>query len=207
MAYLEHFNGHDLDLLVALPYRAGLFVSNSDSQGENKADAEELKVLHDLIEAQAKGMYESAFVHEVMVETFARRADWRNWGEHLDTVPGECRNTVLMLSHVVPSGKIQQRDIDAFKGILLQIGLDVAKAYREYDRNESWTARFYRRLGIMVDGLLGIVRGEHYSSSELLNISYEEDIALNTLAEALRADLVAQVEKATLHTGETIPHA
>ncbi|WP_435641244.1 hypothetical protein [Micavibrio aeruginosavorus] len=207
MAYLEHFSGHDLDLLVALPYRAGLFVSSSDAQGEKKADAEELKVLHDLIEAQAKGMYESAFVHEIMVETFARRTDWRSWGDHLDSVPGECRNAILMLSHLVPPGKIQQRDIDALKGILLQIGLDVAKAYREYDRNESWTARFYRRLGIMVDGLLGIVRGEHYSSSELLNISYEEDIALNALAEALRADLVAQVEKTTLHTGETIPHA
>ena len=44
-------------------------------------------------------------------------------------------------------------------------------------------------IGAGVDRAFGALQGEKHIPENLLNISYEEDLALNTLANALRGDV------------------
>lgn len=183
MAFLKEFTREERDMLASLPYRVGLWVSMSDHTGGSESSEQELVALEKTITRIAQGMFESAFVHEIMADTFLRKDEWPVWGANLQTVQADCVATVKFLQ-----GRLPARDIDAYRHILMQIGLEVARAFREYDRSEPLSFRAMRWLSIAVDRLFGIMQGEKYVSDDLLNISYEEDLALNELAKALRGE-------------------
>lgn len=184
MAFLEEFSQSERDGIVALPYRVGLWVSHSDSSGGSDADEKELQALETAISGMTKGMFESAFVHEVLAETFLRRDEWRSWSGNIQGVPEDCRAVMAVLQ----SKGVEQRDYETYQRMLMQIGLQVARAFREYDAHEPFWAGVMRRLGVWIDRLLGTAHGEQYIAEDLLNISYEEDVALNKLARALRGE-------------------
>lgn len=184
MAFLKEFNRDEHDMLVSLPYRVGLWVSSSDATGGTDSDSQEVQALERAINGIVQGMFESAFVHEVMGETFLRKDEWRVWGANVQTVPTDCVAAIKFMQ-----GRLPARDIDAYRHILMQIGLDVARAFREYDKSEPLFYRMIRGISIAVDRLFGIMHGEKYVSEDLLNISYEEDVALNELAKALRGEV------------------
>lgn len=183
MAFLKDFTREERDLLASLPYRVGLWVSMSDHTGGSESNEQEIAALEKTITRIAQGMFESAFVHEIMADTFLRREEWPVWSADLKNVPGDCVTAIKFLQ-----GRLPVRDIDAYRHILMQIGLEVARAFREYDRSEPLMYRLTRWLSIGVDRLFGIMQGEKYVSEDLLNISYEEDLALNELAKALRGE-------------------
>lgn len=181
MAFLEQFSEADRQLMVRLPYRAGLWVSASDSTGDQQADAQEHKALADIIERRARGMFKSAFVHEVLAETYGQKEHWREWGDMLDQVPAECSRVGALLED-----KLLPHDMAGYQQTIMIIARDVARAFREFDQNSSAAERFMTTLRIQIDKLIGAVRGEQYESESLLNISVQEDLALGTLSEALK---------------------
>ena len=184
MAFLEEFSQDDRVRLVTLPYRVGLWVSTSDSAGGHAADQQEVDALEVTITRIAQGLFESAFVHEVIAETFLNKSQWPQWSGNIAAVPDECLAAVHSLQ-----GKLPQRDIDAYRHILMQVGLEVARAFREYDKGAPIGVRLLRGFSMMIDRLFGIIHGEKFVSDDILNISYEEDIALNKLAQVLRGDV------------------
>lgn len=186
MAYLDRFSEDERQFLAALIYRAGLWVSVADATGGHEADSGELAALEKAIDGIVRQpMFESAFVHEVMSLCATRHAEWPSWSVNPQAVPDECRRAVDLLQ-----GKdLQARDIDAYRRILMQIGLEVARAFREYDRHAPLSHRIVRAISIMVDRFFGAMHGEKHVSADILNISYSEDIALNKLAMALRGDV------------------
>ncbi len=183
MGFLKDFSRDERDMLVSLPYRVGLWVSSSDSTGGTDSNLQEEVALEKAITGIAQGMFESAFVHEIMAETFLQRQEWRRWSANVQSVPEDCRESIKLLKT-----RILQRDIDAYRHILMQVGLEVARAFREYDHNAPLLDRVFRWISIGVDRIFGIMHGEKYVSDDLLNISYEEDLALNKLAKALRGE-------------------
>lgn len=185
MAYLDQFSAEERNLLISLPYRAGLWVSASDSTGGHRADTQELEALEKAIRGLAQGMFESALVHEVIAETFLKRSEWPEWAKTYAATPADCKQAVALMN----ARKVPARDIDTFRRILMQIGLEVARAFREYEGNEPFSHRLMRRISIMADRFFGAMQGEKYVSEDLLNISYSEDLALNALANALRGDI------------------
>jgi len=195
MAFLKEFSKEDRDLLVALPYRVGLWVSNSDNTGGGEADDKEVEALRKTITDITQGMMESAFVHEVMGETFLRNNEWSGWGANMASLPEECSRAVMLIQ-----GKIPQRDVDAYKRILMHIGVEVARAFREYDSHEPIISRIIRWISIGIDRILGTIQGDKFVASDLLNISYEEDRALNALAQALRGEVNELAEKTRIIT-------
>ncbi len=190
MAYLDPFSPDERDLLMSLPYRAGLWVSASDSTGGHIADASELDALEKTIQGLAQGMFESALVHEIMAGTFLRRAEWPEWAKHYAATPDDCKRAIAAMQ----TRNIPSRDIEAFRRMLMQIGLEVARAFREYDRNDPVLHRLTRRISMTVERFFGALQGEKYAPENILNISYSEDIALNTLANALRGEVDSAAE-------------
>lgn len=181
MAFLEQFSAAEKSLIVALPYRAGLWVSQSDQTGGRRADALEHQALGRIIEGRVKGGFKSTFVHEVMKEVFARRGDWAGWASVLDRVPDECREAVALLQP-----RLMATDMTAYRHGIMSIARDVAMAYREHDESVSTMARLMTDLRIGTDKLIGMIRGEAYMSEALLNISEKEDMALGALAAGLK---------------------
>jgi hypothetical protein len=182
MAFLDGFSEDERQFLAALPYRTGLWISSSDSAGGHDASAQERDALEKTIQGIVQGMFESAFVHEIMAETFLHRDQWPVWAGQATSIPEDCKKAVAMMQ----SRKLPIRDIDAYRHILMQIGLEVARAFREHHKDEPVFFRITRSIGLTFDRLFGIVQGEKYVSEDLLNISYNEDLALNALATALR---------------------
>lgn len=183
MAFLNEFSAEERLMIISLPYRAGLFISTSDASGGHDADAQELIALERTISSIVQGMFESAFVHEVMAETFLEKDEWAHWMKDIKDVPNEC-HTVIRFLH----GRISQRDIDAYRHILMQIGLEVARAFHESSTNAPLIDKIFRHITLIVYRFFGILQREKFVSEKILNVSYEEDLALNTLAKALRGD-------------------
>jgi len=189
MAFLEKFSEDEKTLLVSLPYRAGLWLGSVDDSGGPTADFKELTELEKIVDEKSRGMFESAFVHEVMVETNGRQDQWREWAKSIDTTLDDCTKAVALID-----GKLSGKDIDAYRANIMAIGLSVAKAFREFDDGASLPVKLMLQIRLFWEGCLRILsRGksrEHdHDIKSIYNISYEEDVALAKLSKALHPGL------------------
>jgi hypothetical protein len=136
------------------------------------------------MEAKAKsGMFESAFVHEIMVEAYSRKNDWHDWTEEINKVHQECHDAVIWISK-----KLSDRDVKAYGQNVMFIATEVAKAFREYDEEATLFQMFMTNIKIKIDTFIGLITGKEYESESLLNISYKEDLALAKLSQSLQLD-------------------
>lgn len=197
MAFLEKFNDQERTLLVGIPYRAGLWVAKADHVGGMDSDMKEKFSLESAIRNKSKGMFESAFVHEVMIELNARKAEWVSWAGGLDTLTADCEKAVAVMD-----GRVDRRDIDAYRHNVMHIAVTVAQSFREFDIGQPFWVRVWSVVRIGLDKMIGLARGEAYESETLLNISYAEDLLLAQLAKAL--GLAAQGDSLENEIGKTI---
>jgi hypothetical protein len=180
MAFLEKFSAAERDLLVSLPYRAGVWISRIDRSGGDDASNTEMRALERIIDMKAASMFESAFVHEVMEELCAHKSDWPEWSASSADVAADCQAAVRLIRE-----KLTPHDVEGYCRNILFIGVEVAKAFREFDLNAPLTARLGAMMNGLMDRLSGLAHGPEHDSGSLLNISYEEDVALSGLSRAL----------------------
>lgn len=180
MAFLEKLTDEEKDLVVSLPYCAGIFISQSDTTGDYTADFDERRALAEIIDAASSaGLFGSALVHEVMAEVSSRRSDWPQWEKHEDPLPHAKKVASILKS------KMSVHDANAYKHSVMEVANETAKAFGEFDYTADGFTKLTRHLQLSIDWLIGLIKREHYESRALLNISLEEDKALAALAEAL----------------------
>jgi hypothetical protein len=184
MAYLEQFSKEERDILISLPYRVGVWVSSRDQTGDNESDEIEMQTLENIIGSHAHGMFETALVHEIMSVAYSQPGLWPHWAKKTETVLDECHKALEIIA-AKSSGDDADKEVSAYKKILMQIAFEVARSYNEFDDESSGFEKFMAHIRIMIDNLIGKIRREKYASEELLNISLDEDIALSELAKAL----------------------
>ena len=126
MAILEKLSKEQQRVLIALPYRAGRWVSESDSSGGDEADQAEMAALESIVTSYAEDFCKSEFVEELMRQTVVHKEEWPAWSENLQDVPLECQRSVDVLSDY-----LEAKDVEAFKSNLMEIAVAVAMAYRE----------------------------------------------------------------------------
>jgi hypothetical protein len=197
MAFLEKFTDEHQDLLVSLPYRAGLWVSCADDEGGNEAHEAEKEALAEIIKKKSAGMFESAFIHEVMAETYTRKDDWRVWGSQIESTEEDCKKAMKIMANT-----LSKRDLDAYKANIMFIATEVAVAFREFGAKEAIPVKLWTMFKINIDKILGAFTGKKFESESLLNISYEEDLVLAKLSEALRVDVDDEAESAVIKEQE-----
>jgi hypothetical protein len=192
LARLDKFTEEQKRLIVALPYRTGLWVSRSDSTGGAESDAAEIAALRGIITGFAEDFCKSEFVEEIMRETVARPERWTEWESATDSVPNECAEALEIIAEKLPGP-----DVESFRHNLMEIGMAVALAYREFDGTQSFSGRvktylrYYRqrllsalqnRQALSFDEYLNISRTEHSALSALsrtLNLEYREGLAID----------------------------
>lgn len=181
MAFLEQFSAEERALIISVPFRAGHWVSVVDDTGGAKAGDAEREALENIITERARGMFESAFVHEVMAETCTRQDDWKAWSDNMDTVLEDCAKVVGIIG-----GKLAERDLDAYRMNVMGIGLAVAKAFREMDDGAPFFVKLQTKILLFIEAIVRLIkRDRSYDAESALNISFEEDVALTKLSKAL----------------------
>ena len=183
MAFLEQFSAEEKSLLVSLPYRAGVWIGAMDRSGGVESKNAELAVLEKIIDQKAQGMFESAFVHEVMVEICTHKSDWPQWAGKGQSVPADCDKAVAAIAE-----KLSAHDLDAYRKNVMYIAVEVAKAFREFDAHTPLLSQMVEMLRCFLDKIAGVAQGGAHESANLRNISYEEDVALAGLSRALGID-------------------
>jgi hypothetical protein len=189
MSYLEHFSKEERDLIVALPYRVGLMVSNADETGGIAAAEAESEAMEYLIEHRGQGSVMSKFVAEVMSETQARKNEWHMWGEDLENVFDECKRALEIIDHNVKISRLSEKAEEAYRMNLMAIATEVAVSFREFSLMASIFDRITKFIKIRIDNIWGGVKGTSYESETLINVSYEEDVILSRLSEVLRMNV------------------
>jgi hypothetical protein len=182
MSVLDQLQPEDRTLVVALPYRVGLWISQIDGTGGDEALAMELQALSNIIHGFAHEVFGSEFVQHVMTETLRRKAEWPEWGHALDQIPGECAKALEIMQ-----GHIDDKEMKTYCARLMDIAEAVALAFREYESME----KFSDKLGIYMAYWSArlkskFTRAPLRSFDQFLSISSSERRALSRMARTLR---------------------
>ncbi len=181
MNFLDQLNTEQRDLLVALPYRVGLFVSQSDETGGDDSDEAEMEALDNIITGYAQEIFCAETVQYVISETVKRKSEWDAWSHNLEAIGGECHKALDILYDTV-----DEKEVNAFKNHLLEIGESVALAFREYGDSTSMADKIKMRLIFHREKKQAEKAGIIYKNWEqFINISLDERKALRSVATAL----------------------
>lgn len=181
MLNMNDFTTEQHKLLVALPYRVGLWVSSSDSSGGDDADEAEKQALKAIVTGFAQDFLKSEFVQRLMEETIAHTPEWSGWETGLENVPDECAQAVEILAE-----KLDRKELMSFKLTMVEIATSVAMAYCEIEERDGMAASMRIKAMMLLDRLRAMITGgDVRSEEEILNISSAERQALKTLALAL----------------------
>lgn len=190
LPYLDDFTQDQRELLVSLPYRAGLCVSECDLKGGEEAVVLEMQAMESLITGFAEDYLKSEFVESLMKETLARRERWPEWNAGLDSVPQECRQAVALLSE-----RLDSKDVLSFRQNIMEIALSVAQAYGEEEGNARAGSRFpfQDRFDRLVKNLLKKEAAPARGRIALRNVSVAERQVLEAMSDALEVDFFGNV--------------
>lgn len=177
MNILEKLTIDEKDLITRLPYRVGLWVSQSDDTGGEQSDAAEMTALANIIHGFTESVFGSEDVQYIMAETLRNKADWVNWTSNVGDVPDEA-----MRAHDVLMLHLDAKEMNAFRARMLEIGEAVALAFREDEGDQDEREGLFARLL----GLFGA--GKPQDHDEYINISSKERAALQLLSQALSMD-------------------
>jgi hypothetical protein len=180
MSVLNEFSGDEQDLIVRLPFRVGIWISESDMSGGDESAAQEREALNTIVAAYAEDYLKSEFVQRVMEMTLARKDEWPKWTDRVDAVPDECDRVMKALATRVPL-----REVESFKHNLIDIGVAVAMAYREGITEPPEDAGAIANLVFSMKSFFGILFGGFKTATADENISAAEHRALVKLAGVL----------------------
>lgn len=168
-------------LIVQLPYRVGLYVSESDQGGGDESDAQEAQVLENLIHGFAHDVMGAESIQHIISTTIMLKDQWAEWGDNLDNVPQECKKAFNVMEQHVSS-----KDARAFATQMYEIGEAVALAFTEYEEGDfvqDLKTRFEYFRDQMRAKRMGL-RPKSYE--EYISISADERMALKKLAAGLQ---------------------
>lgn len=164
----------DEQILISLPYRAGLYVSFSDVTGGWEAQEKELQSLTGILRQFSEDFCKTEIAQKALMETLRARAQWPAWSHKIETVPDEAARIIKILS-----GHLSEKDVAAFKETIVDIALAVAMAFHEnvpLSLDDPPRASIFSRL-------LGTK--EKHDPLAHMNISKSERAALDRLCKAM----------------------
>ncbi len=174
----SRLSADDQKILISLPYRVGLYVSFSDVTGGWDAQEKELQSLTDILREFSEDYCKTEFSQKVLMESLQSRGEWPSWSQRIEKLPEEADHIVGRLQSIFP-----EKELYAFKEVLVDIALAVAMAFRENTEEE---AAQKQSLHHAVRNALGRLAGKKASDPlEHVSISRNEREALSRLCVAL----------------------
>ena len=150
MANLSNFTPEERELIVSIPFRVGMWISDSDDNEKSKMDDKrERQALELTISKMAKAHRKMPFAAEIMRDVQANKNKWPAWEQKA------AENDVLQdiqKAIAICRDKTSKKEVSQFKQTVWNIGMIVAQAYGEHidPDNEMHINRFFAWLGSMV---------------------------------------------------------
>jgi hypothetical protein len=172
----------DVELVISLPYRVGIWMSYMDDEDGEQDDAREMKALEQIISEVAKSHDKSDFVQEVARNTLDNRNKWAGWSQGCFDILPECEKALGLLSTNLGSD-----DYNAYKDMLIEIATVVAQAYGEFGDNSNFNdsnniTSSIKKFVVKFSGM------SSDSENHPMNVSASENAALASLAKLLKED-------------------
>ncbi len=168
-------------MLVSLPYRVGLLVSQSDDVGGEDSDAKEKQALGSLLSGYAGEIFVSETVQYILTETMKRREEWPKWSGNLTVVLDDCGQAVELLRD-----QVDEKEVSAFKQHLMEIAEAVAVAFREVE-DLTFVDKLKMKIKFLKLEYQAKKQGHTYKTyDEFLNISPKEREVLEKIASTLK---------------------
>lgn len=181
MNVLDQLTQTEKQLVTALPFRVGLYVSKADATGGDEADQQERRALETIIDGFAESVLGSEPIQYIMTETMRHKSNWPQWQSDLRNVPRECREAVDALGV-----HFNEKDRASFVNYMMQIGEAVAMAFREYEHLETPMQKFKVYSGYAQSFVQSVInKNQPRSLDEFLSVSMDERKALQKLAKAM----------------------
>ncbi len=179
MSFLEKLTETQHQTIIRLPYRIGLWVSQSDTSGGSDADDREKQALSNILHGFAEDVFGSETIQHIISATIRQKSEWSGWGINLELVPDDCRIAIEVLRE-----HGDEKDANAFKRQLMEIAEAVALAFREHEQVSVFAA-FGMYVSYMFSG--SKKAGRKRTFDEFLNISASERKTLSAISDALEA--------------------
>ena len=146
MADLSKFSAQERNLLVSLPYRVGVWISNvDDNAGTQIDDKDERKVLEQTIAKFAEASDKIPVAAAVMQDVQSSKSSWVHWDSRATeaSVLDDASKVVE-----ITKGHFDDKQLNQYRETIWRIGVFVAQAYGEHvdPDNEMHFNNFFGRL-------------------------------------------------------------
>jgi hypothetical protein len=174
---LSEFSNEEAELLAALPYKAGVYVSHSDDVEGESDDEKEMRALERSIIAIGKLHKDDEFVQDVIQKAIALKPRWNSWADDAWHAPEHAAKAAGLVK-----AKGGERGLKKYAGVIMEISATVARAAGEhgaFDEEEPEEGFFSK----IISGFSGL---SHNDPGHPMNVSASEDSALSKLAAAFK---------------------
>ena len=177
MSDLEKFTPEERLLVISLPYRAAMWVSNiDDNKGSTVDDKIERKAIEGTIKRFAAASEKIPVAAAVMQDILSQKGRWNEWGLMTDEEPLLYDATKAVLA---AKKHFTEAELNQYREAIWRLSVSVAQAYGEHvdPDNEMHVNNFFGKLlGSKPKG----------GSKNTENISPKEKDALKKLKSALQ---------------------
>lgn len=180
MSFLKPLSRDQRVLLTSLPYRVGVWISQSDMGGGWDADLRERQVLGNILIGFTQDVFGSEAVQHIMTETLEQKDKWPEWSAQPGTVLADCRLAARLLAE-----HVDEKEVRAYRQRLLEIAEAVALAFRE-EQNGGLRQKVLTIAEYYSDWFAALLKRQDFVSLERYrNISRREREALRELTHVL----------------------
>lgn len=181
MTGISIFSGEQIVLLASLPYRIGVWISDTDDEDGETDDRREMKALAVCIKMAAKQYDGPGIVDDILRETLAREKLWSGWAEGAFDVLPDCKKAVALLQD-----KSGLQEAKNYRAAMMEIAVTVAQAYGEFssfDEIPEDEGILGKIVGKVVGGFSNLSKDD---ANHPMNVSAAEDSAISQLSAALK---------------------
>ncbi|MEM6781253.1 MAG: hypothetical protein AAF569_05270 [Pseudomonadota bacterium] len=133
MSIFTDFLEEEIILLVSLPYRVGVWMSQVDDDASTDRDDErEQRALEAVMKQIAADKKQTPFASAVVQETLTYPDHWAGWGQQIDTLMDDIAKATALIDDRLPQDNAQN-----YRKCLLTVASAVAHAYGEFEEAES----------------------------------------------------------------------
>lgn len=181
MTGISIFSEEQIVLLASLPYRIGVWISDTDDEDGETDDRREMKALAVCIKMAAKEYDGPGIVDDILRETLAREKSWPSWKEGAFDVLPDCKKAVALLKD-----KAGIQEARNYRAAMMEVAATVAQAYGEFssfDEIPEDEGILGKIVGKVVGGFSNLSKDD---ANHPMNVSAAEDSAISQLSAALK---------------------
>jgi len=179
MSSFKSLSKQDQELLISVPYRTGIWISNADDVESRKVDDKrERQVLSMMIKRMASNHRKMPFAAGIMKHILSSEKLWKVWQNNADeaVILGDVEKALTICRE-----NLSPQHLEEYKKSIWQIGLSVAHAF---DESEDPDGEMH--MNHFFEWLLGFIAAPKFKKAPE-NISDEEKTALKKLKALLKS--------------------